>query len=205
MSPKEKWRYTIEMINACNCDWGCPCNFNQPPTKGFCTGAYAANVRTGYVGDQKLDSVKFVWAAKWPHAIHEGGGTAKVLISEKASIEQRASLGQVLKGELGGLPWSIFRNTIDEWLDVSYVPFQWNFDGVNSWYKAGTEAQASLAPMRNPVTGAEAEAKILLPDGLVTKELNPTATKTYSVFTHGLKFAAPGQYGFYTVTEHTNE
>lgn len=23
-----KWKYQAEMINACNCDWGCPCNFN---------------------------------------------------------------------------------------------------------------------------------------------------------------------------------
>jgi hypothetical protein len=58
--------------------------------------------------------------------------------------------------------------------------------------------------MRNPVSGLEAEATIFLPNGLVTKELHPTATRLYSVFTKKLKIAASGKYGFYTVTEHRN-
>jgi hypothetical protein len=96
-------------------------------------------------------------------------------------------------------------NTIDNWLEVSYVPFEWKFDGANSWYKAGAEAQARLTRYRNPVSGAEASAQILLPDGIVTKEINVTATQSFSVFSKGLKYAEPGHYGFYTVTEHTNE
>ncbi len=111
-------------------------------------------------------------------------------------------LEAILKGEYGGMPWSIFAATVDNWLDTSFVPFEWEFDGTKSRYKAGNEIQAVLDPMRNPVTGAEASAKILLPTGLVTKELNPTATKTFSVFTKGLKFAAPGKYGFYATVEH---
>ncbi|MDA4128193.1 MAG: DUF1326 domain-containing protein [Thaumarchaeota archaeon] len=199
-----KWRYDIEMITACNCDWGCPCNFNAMPTRGFCTGAYAANIRSGHSDEVKLDGLKFVWAAHWPGAIHEGRGTGKIMIDEKASSDQRKALQGILTGSFGGLPWAIFKNTIDEWLEVSFVPFEWNFDGARSWYKAGAEAQASLDPMRNPVTGAETSAQILLPNGLVAKELNTTATKTFSVFADGLKFAAPGRYGFYTVTEHKN-
>ena len=107
LSLRDRWRYTIEMINACNCDWGCPCNFNALPSKGYCTGAYAANVRSGYLGDQKLDGVKFVWAARWPRAIHEGGGTCKIIIDEKASSGQRAAMEKILKGAVGGLPWQI--------------------------------------------------------------------------------------------------
>ena len=44
----------------------------------------------------------------------------------------------------------------------------------------------------------------LLPNGLVCRELHPTATRIFSVFTRGLKIAAPGKYGFYAVTEHGN-
>jgi hypothetical protein len=58
--------------------------------------------------------------------------------------------------------------------------------------------------MRNPVTGLESTATILLPNGLVCKALHTTATRVYSVFTRGLKIAAPGKYGFYAVTEHSN-
>ncbi|HLE65071.1 MAG TPA: DUF1326 domain-containing protein [Candidatus Bathyarchaeia archaeon] len=197
-----KWAYKAEMIAACNCDWGCPCNFNQEPTNGFCDGAYAANITSGSCGEVRLDGLKWAWAALWPGAIHEGRGTAKVWIDQHASREQRDALKAILKGELGGTPWSIFAPTIDNWLDTSFVPFEWEYEGTKSRYKGGNEIQAVLDAMRNPVTGAEATAKILLPNGLVCKELNPTATKTFSVFTKGLKFAAPGKYGFYATVEH---
>jgi hypothetical protein len=58
--------------------------------------------------------------------------------------------------------------------------------------------------MRNPVSGLEAEATILLPNGLVTKELHPTATRLFSVFAKKMKIAASRKYGFYTVTERRN-
>jgi len=202
LSKPSKWSYKADLIVACNCDWGCPCNFNQKPTKGFCDGSYAGNIKSGSSGDVGLDGLKWAWACQWPGAIHEGRGTAKVWIDQTGSKEQRAALDAILKGESGGMPWGLFAATIDQWLETSFVPFEWEFDGAKSMYKAGGEIHAALDPMRNPVTGAEASAKILLPNGLVTKELNATATKSYSVFTKGLKFAAPGKYGFYATVEH---
>lgn len=157
---------------------------------------------SGSSGDIRLDGLKWAWACQWPGAIHEGRGTAKVWIDQTGSKDQRAALEAILKGEYGGMPWSIFAATVDNWLETSFVPFEWEFDGTKSRYKAGNEIQATLGPMSNPVTGAEASAKILLPNGLVTRELNPTSTKTFSVFAKGLKFAAPGKYGFYATTEH---
>ena len=98
----------------------------------------------------------------------------------------------------------ILGSTIDTWLDTAYVPFEWHFDGSRSRFKAGTEVQAALESMRNAVSGADASATILLPNGMVCKELHTTATRTFSVFTRGLKVAAPGKYGFYAMTEHGN-
>jgi hypothetical protein len=199
-----KWRYRAELIAACSCDWGCPCNFNARPTHGYCEGAYGARITSGACGDTTLDGVTYAWSGRWPRAIHEGNGTAKIWIEETASAPQRAALEDILKGRHDGTPWTILAATIDQWLDTAYVPFEWKFDGPRSSYRAGTEVQATLDSMRNPVSGAEAGATILLPNGLVCKELHPTATRIFSVFTRGLKIAAPGKYGFYAVTEHGN-
>jgi hypothetical protein len=199
-----RWNYRAELIAACSCDWGCPCNFNARPTQGYCEGAYGARITSGACGDTILDGVKYAWSGRWPRAIHEGNGTAKIWIEETASASQRAALEDIMKGRHDGAPWTILAATIDQWLDTAYVPFEWKFDGPRSSYKAGTEVQATLDSMRNPVSGAEAGATILLPNGLVCKELHPTATRIFSVFTRGLKIAAPGKYGFYAVTEHGN-
>jgi hypothetical protein len=199
-----KWHYKAEMIAACNCDWGCPCNFNARPTNGFCDGVYASKITTGSAGPVNLDGLKFIWAALWPGAIHEGKGTLKILIEDKASKDQRKALDSILRGKEGGMPWGLFAATIDNWLDTGYVPFEWKFDGPRSYYKAGEEVQASLEPMKNPVTGKETSAKVVLPAGIVSRELDLTSTKSFAVFTKGLKFAAPGKYGFYTTVGHGN-
>ncbi len=34
----EKWRIRGSIIGSCNCDWGCPCNFDARPSQGRCEG-----------------------------------------------------------------------------------------------------------------------------------------------------------------------
>ncbi len=199
-----KWQYRAEMINACNCDWGCPCNFNARPTYGSCEGVYAAHITAGRCDETQLDGVKFAFASKWPGAVHEGGATSRLWIDETASEQQRRAVEGIVKGEFGGMPWAILAATVDHWLETAYVPFDWTFDGTRSSYNAGNQVRAALDTMRNPVSGLEASATVLLPAGIVTKELHATATKTFSVFSQGLKIAAPGKYGFYCTVEHSN-
>ena len=199
-----KWHYKAEIITACNCDWGCPCNFNAPPTKGYCDGGWAFKIRNGVCGTEKLDGLAFALMGSWPRAIHEGKGTAKVFIDRRATKGQRALLDRVVRGELGGRPWPIFAPTFDTWLETEFVPFEWTFDGVNSSYNAGDQVRAVLETMRNPVTGAEVSSKIMLPDGITAKELNMTSAKTFSVFSEGMKYAAQGKNAWYSVVSHGN-
>jgi len=43
----ESWRLTGKVLVACNCDWGCPCNFNARPTTGKCEGGWTWHVEEG--------------------------------------------------------------------------------------------------------------------------------------------------------------
>ena len=197
-----KWNYKADIMTACSCDWGCPCNFNAPPTQGFCEGGWALRIKNGMSADVSLDGLGFALMAKWPKAIHEGGGTARIWIDSKATKEQRHVLDQIVKGKMGGKPWPIFAPTIDTWLETSYVAFEWKFEGARSHYKFGSEVRLSLEPMRNPVTGKEVDAKIVLPDGLTCNELNMTSSQVFSVFAPGLKYAWPGKMAWYGSAEH---
>jgi hypothetical protein len=62
----ESWRLNGKVLVACNCDWGCPCNFNAPPTTGKCEGGLTWHVEKGSYGDIKLDGLNFSVYVNWP-------------------------------------------------------------------------------------------------------------------------------------------
>src|SRR5215471_113169 len=35
MAQRDAYHIKGVLLGACNCDWGCPCNFEAPPTYGF--------------------------------------------------------------------------------------------------------------------------------------------------------------------------
>lgn len=53
-----KWHINGVYVLACNCNYGCPCDFNARPTMGFCQGAVAFQVADGAYGDVRLDGQK---------------------------------------------------------------------------------------------------------------------------------------------------
>src|SRR5205823_5968694 len=57
MSAKIKWSIDADYLQACNCDYGCPCEFSAPPTPGFCEGMGAWRINRGNYGDVKLDGL----------------------------------------------------------------------------------------------------------------------------------------------------
>jgi hypothetical protein len=197
-----QWSYSADIITPCNCDWGCPCTFNQPPTYGFCQGCWILKIKKGSAGDNSLDDLSFALVGSWPGALHFGGGTARLLVDEKASDDNRSLVEKMAKGKLGGRPWPIIAATIDKWLETFFVPFEWKIEGANSRVVAGEQLRVYLEPMRNPVTGKEVSARITLPDGILTNEENVTSTKTFSVFTDGLKYAWPGRNAWYGTVHH---
>jgi len=46
-----EWRMRGPEIANCNCDWGCPCQFNAFPTRGDCRAMTAMRIDEGYFGD----------------------------------------------------------------------------------------------------------------------------------------------------------
>src|SRR5687768_4580034 len=82
------WSIRGHVVLACNCDYGCPCNFNGLPTTGKCEGNWNWHIEEGSWGDVPLAGLNFGVAVNWPGAIHEGGGEAVVVIDERADARQ---------------------------------------------------------------------------------------------------------------------
>ena len=80
-----------EFVN-CNCDYGCPCQFNARPTYGDCRAIGAYRFDEGHFGDIDLSELNVIGVYSWPKAIHEGNGRAFLIVDERASEAQRLSL-----------------------------------------------------------------------------------------------------------------
>src|SRR5919109_220072 len=126
----ERWEIKGEWIEACNCDHGCPCNFNGFPTKGGCEANTAIKIETGHYGDTNLDGLAVFEAVKWPGAIHEGNGVAALYIDEKASEDQRNALLTILSGEAGGMPFELLAQTVSEIKGPFFVPVSFESNGT---------------------------------------------------------------------------
>src|SRR5688572_30416205 len=168
-STSTKWSIDADFIQACNCDYGCPCEFSAPPTMGFCEGMGAWKIRKGNLGQVSLDGLGFGFAARWPKAIHEGNGVGAFLIDEKANPTQREALIQICSGKAGGLPFEILITTFSKVLEPLFVPFQFELNGRNSSVKIGQAISVSTEPIKNPVTGDPESVSINHGTGFVFK------------------------------------
>jgi hypothetical protein len=195
-----EWETSGTVLIGCNCDYGCPCNFNAPPTTGDCEGNWTWHIEQGRFGDVALDGLTLAVFADWPGAIHEGGGKAVAYLDERAEDEQREALETLVRGGEGG-PWGIFINTY-ELLDIIAAPIEVEVKGERSRYKIGDHAELQMEPIKNPVSGAEVRASVVLPTGLVFNEGWCAASTVFRVdgpvsYDHSGKQAewAPFSYG----------
>ena len=164
---KTEWYMTGEEVVTCNCAWGCPCQFNALPTLGHCDGWLTCRIDQGHYGEVKLDGVKFAAMMWFPGAVHEGNGTLQPIIDSAASIQQRAALTAILSGNEGGLIFQILAAICSKVLDTIYAPisFTSNREARTGSVEIPGIARSTVEPIKNPVTGEEHRAKIVLPNG----------------------------------------
>ena len=76
-------------FGSCNCDYGCPCQFESKPILGHCCGFEAVEILEGRFGDTKLDSLRFVMRSNWPGPIYEGRATADEAVCQADAAVRR--------------------------------------------------------------------------------------------------------------------
>jgi hypothetical protein len=124
----DTWSIDGAWFKNCNCDPGCPCDFNQAPTHGQCEGVIAMRIDRGHFGDVQLDGLKFAGAAYWPGRIDEGDGHILPIIDESADESQRQALLTILSGNAGGTLFEIFAAMCPHVREPVFVPIDFEFD-----------------------------------------------------------------------------
>jgi hypothetical protein len=196
------WNMKADYIETCNCDYGCPCNFNGFPTYGNCRTIVFYHIRTGSYGNTSLNGLDFITALSWPKAIHEGNGTALWLVTKKANEEQRHALIQIVSGQAkGDGPFALFAGTYSRFLHPQFVDIEANIDGKKSSFSVPGVIDVKVESFRNPVTGEEQDTKIQLPKGFIWKLAEAAKTKTMRITSPDLNFDDSGKNAFYSVVE----
>ena len=184
------WMIRGPKISACNCAYGCPCEFSALPTNEVCEGLEATEITEGYFGDVRLDGLRFAAAFRWPGPVHEGGGIVQGFIDDRATEAQVEALFKILGGEEQEptTVFSIYGSTIETEYDPVFTKIDFHCDiekRVGAFSIPG-HLELTMEPIRNPVTGAPHRAQIRLPEGFEFREAEMASST----------FKSPGQVAF---------
>lgn len=197
------WYIKSDYVETRNCEYGCPCNFSGFPTYGNCNAIVLFHIRSGSYGNTKLDSLDFIVAESWPKAIHEGNGTALLLVSSKADEEQRRALIQIASGQAkGDGPFAIFAGTFSRLLDPQFVDINVKIDGRKTTFSVPGIINVETEGFKNPVTGEEQDTKIQMPKGFIFKLADAAKSKIMRITSPGINFDHSGKNAFYSVVEY---
>ena len=185
------WKIQGPELSTCNCDWGCPCQFNARPTQGHCRAAVAMRIDHGHFGDVQLDGLHWVSLLAWPGAIHEGDGEALAIVDERADERQRDAILTILAGEEtepGATIFNVLATTLATVHKPQFLPIEFEVDLASRTGRFAVPGvvEARTEPIRNPVTGEPHFARVVLPHGFeyTEAEFASSTTKASGLVAH---------------------
>lgn len=195
----------IEFGN-CNCNYGCPCQFEDLPTQGNCRGFEVIEIRRGHFGGVKLDGLRCALLYAWPGAVFEGKGELQVIIDERASAEQRDALETVLHGretEEAKTHWWVF-NAMSETIHPTLfkpIDFTVDLEARMARVSIPNVLEATGRPIKSPATGEQHRVQIAIPDGIEFEvaEIGSASTRA----TAAIRLDIHDRYGQWNVLRHS--
>jgi hypothetical protein len=200
------WSIEAVSFGNCNCDYGCPCQFERRPTQGNCRGFEAGRIERGHFGDVALDGLCYACVYAWPGAIYEGNGTIQVIIDERADEEQRKALATVLCGgetEAGKTHWWVYRamsTTIHEPI-FKPIDFEVDIERRTARVSIPTLLESTGRPILSPATGDQHRVRIDIPNGIEFEiaEIGSASTKATGIIGLDLN----DSYGQFNIVRHS--
>lgn len=199
-----QWQMETEHILSCNCDYGCPCNFNSLPTYGNCEALIAYHIRKGNFGDTKLDGVTFAWGLWWPKAIHMGDGIGKLYVDKKASADQVKAIEEITSGKHGGGVFTIFPSTFKTTLPTEITNIDFHYDSYDAWLTVEGAGEVRSEHIVNAKTGEPWEGEILVPGGIGFKRGTVTSVN-WHWNADNISLKHEKKHGHASITTFTNE
>ncbi len=165
-----QWMLRGPEIVTCNCDYGCPCQFNAPPKDNHCTAIGAMHITEGYYGNISLTDLRWATLAAWPGPIHLGNGAIQRIVDIRADEGQRLALLNIMTGkdsEPGTTFFDVFASMIETVHPPLFLPieFEADMESCEGHFRVPGVVEARTCVIKNPITGSPHHAKITLRHG----------------------------------------
>ena len=167
---EDRWTIRGRAFGNCNCNWGCPCQFNAPTSHGNCQGVLSGIIDEGHFNDVSLDGLRYVMVFWWPGEIAAGNGRQQAILDERATPEQREALRKIVHGEAtspGKTHFYVYNSMMSEVLDTLYAPIELEIDvdARHGRLEVPGLVEAKGDPIVDPNSGQEFRSRIDLPNG----------------------------------------
>lgn len=159
MTTGVQWSLKGEYLEACSCDWGCPCKFGANPTKGYCQGVIGFQIQDGSYGQADLSGLGLALIISAPAAPWLGNITATMYIDERATPEQRQALEAILSGQAGGF-WAAIGSLISDNRGIKFAPLKMDTSGTRRTFTVPGVINLVNEPLVNPMTQQEQEVMV---------------------------------------------
>ena len=166
-----EWEIKGPAYGNCNCAWGCPCQFNQPPTHGNCEDVTGMRIEKGHYGGVDLSGLCWAVIFKWPGAVHEGNGEFQCFIEDRATEEQRAALIEILHGrasEDGADFIAVFASTVTKTYHPVFTKIEFECDIQSRTARLVVPGiiESVGTPMIDPFSGDPHDVRLQIPNGM---------------------------------------
>lgn len=189
-----KWEFEADYFTYCNCDWGCPCNFNARPTQGDCDGVGVWRILRGRFGDVKLDGAVFAASYFFPGLIEQGNGTRRVYIDSKSTTAQRFAIEAIAHGREGGGLFELFTKLATTTYPPLIVDIEFRVDGAKAYVKIDGILEAESEALSYP-DGSTILPKFALPHGIEFKEALATNARRWWIRDEAMLASHENKYG----------
>lgn len=169
------WKMQGVQVSHCNCNIGCPCQFNALPTHGHCRAYVFVQIDKGHFGKVSLDGLRWGGLFEWPGPIHLGNGTAMVVVDPAASDEQKAAIEAIASGQEtdpGSLITQVFSTTLTQVLPTQVKPIKLSIDekARTAMVRVLDVVDGDVESIKNPITGAPHQVRVAIPNGFEYEE-----------------------------------
>jgi hypothetical protein len=200
------WYVEGVAFGSCNCNYGCPCQFEDLPTHGHCRGFEALRIDKGHFADVQLTGLYVALIYAWPGPVFKGNGAMQAIIDERADSRQRTALTTILHGgetKEAATHWWVFHamaSTVHEPLFKS-IELTVDIDARTAKVTIPGILEASGRPIKSPATGDLHRVRINIPNGIEFElaEIGSASTKATGIIPLDLN----DTYGQFNVLRHS--